>query len=268
MNTFLLYMVNAFAVLVWRKIMPSVLGFLLDVAKILGVTLLIYSLSCSLDQSKVALVQEVKQEKATGEKEELYGAISLGGYKAPDGTEVQIDFPLEEDIRNIGSKIDSYGMCVMSSIEMSSRWSNLVQTRGIRDWAANFPGGGYPVKVDKQIKQFCKENNIEIPPYLQYEGRSLEVLEKCLKTYRIASVTYNGRDGVRYRGPIAHMVNLVHLDDKWAAIYDNNGKAGQLIWMTPKEFRDRWLGGGNGWAFFWLTPPPPPKALESEAGNG
>ena len=264
--------------------MPKIFDFAWEVAKILLLTIAIWMGLNWLSGAKIHFERpESQNNEQSGlkskpgtletiledeKREGLYGAISLGGYTAPDGTPVQIDFPLEEDIRNIGSKIDSYGLCVMSSIEMSSRWNNLVQARGIRDWAANFPGGGYPVKVDKQIKQFCKENNIEIPPYLQYEGRSLEVLEKCLKTYRIASVTYNGRDGVRYRGPIAHMVNLVHLDDKWAAIYDNNGKAGQLIWMTPREFRDRWLGGGNGWAFFWLTPPPPPKALESEVGNG
>lgn len=199
------------------------------------------------------------------EEDELVGKISLGDYKAPDGTPVRIDFPLVEDIRNIGSRIDAQGMCVFSSIEMNSRWQNLIQVRGIRDWAANFPGGGYPKKVDKQIKQFCEQKGIPIPPYLQYQGNDLDVLRTCLKTYRIASVTYSGNDGVRYNTNIAHMVNLVHLDDKWAAIYDNNGSPGKLIWMSPAEFKQRWTGGrgdsGNGWAFFWLAPPPPPAVI-------
>lgn len=199
------------------------------------------------------------------EEDELVGKISLGGYEAPDGTKVQIDFPLTEDIRNIGSRVDGYGMCVMSSIDMASRWENLEDIKGIRDWAAKYPGGGYPKKVDNQIKQYCKEKGIKVPPYLQYQGSDLEVLKRCLKTYRIASITYAGNDGVRYNTNIAHMVNLVHLDDKWAAIYDNNGTPGKLIWMSPKEFKERWTGGkgdsGNGWAFFWLAPPPPPPVL-------
>lgn len=192
------------------------------------------------------------------DKDSLVGKISLGGNVAPDGTKVQIDFPIEEDIRNIGSRVDGYGMCVDSSIEMGSRWQNLTQMRGFRDWAANERGGGYPKKVDDQIKRFCKENGIKVPPYVQYQGDSLDFLQVALKTYRVVSVTYAGRDGVRYKGPIAHMVNLVNLDGKWAAIYDNNGTPGKLIWMSRDEFRDRWLGGGNGWAFLWLCVPPPP----------
>lgn len=192
----------------------------------------------------------------------LIGKISLGADKAPDGTPVRIGFPPSEDIRNIGSHKDGYGMCVMSSIEMAARWANLESFRGLRDWCAQEKGGGYPAKVDDQIERFAKAQaeNVE-PSYLQYEGDSLEFLQLVIKTYRFAAVTYSGRDGVRYKGKIAHMVCLAHLDDKWAAIYDNNGKPGELIWMTPKEFKDRWIGGENGWVFAWTAPPPPPKVV-------
>lgn len=190
----------------------------------------------------------------------LIGKISLGADKAPDGTPVLIGFPPSEDIRNIGSHKDGYGMCVMSSIEMAARWANLESFRGLRDWCAQEKGGGYPAKVDDQIDRFAKAQteNVE-PSYLQYEGDSLEFLQLVIKTYRFAAVTYSGRDGVRYKNKISHMVCLAHLDNKWAAIYDNNGKPGELIWMTPKEFKDRWIGGENGWVFAWTAPPPPPK---------
>ena len=74
----------------------------------------------------------------------------------------------------------------------------------------------------------------------------------------MACVTYAGRDGVRYPGPIAHMVCLVHFDDRWACLLDNNGVGeNQLLWMTPSDFVRRWRGGGAGWAVVFLAPPPP-----------
>src|SRR5262245_20260515 len=51
--------------------------------------------------------------------------ISLGGPRSPDGHEVQVDFPTAEHIKNVGSKKDGAGMCVMSSVEMGARWANL-----------------------------------------------------------------------------------------------------------------------------------------------
>jgi hypothetical protein len=65
--------------------------------------------------------------------------------------------------------------------------------------------------------------------------------------------------GERYRmQTIAHMVNLVHLDQKWAAILDNNFP-GTYEWMPREEFLKRWAHpGGQGWAYVMLAPPPPP----------
>lgn len=186
-------------------------------------------------------------------------SITLGGSVAPDGsTPLQIDFPLTQHISNIGSHVDGAGMCVMSSIEMAGRWQNLEQVRGLRNWCANKPGGGYPSKVDKQLKEYSQVQKINTPEYVQYEGKELDLLKLALKTGRFPAVTYSGRDKVRYSSTIAHMVCLAHLDDKWAAIWDNNGTAGELIWMTPEEFKSRWTNDSNGWAFVWLAPPPPP----------
>ena len=190
---------------------------------------------------------------------EGFGSISLGGRIAPDKkTELQIDFPLLEHIPNIGSKVDGLGMCVMSSIEMSARWANLESLRGLRDWAAKQPGGGWPGKVDKQLEAYFKEFNLPSTVYLQYEGKDLQMLRVILDGGRFPSVTYSGRDKVRYSSRIAHMVCLAHLDSNFAAIWDNNGNPGELLWMTPKEFSDRWLDGSSGWAFVWIAPPPPP----------
>lgn len=204
--------------------------------------------------------QEEELEEAEIESRIPLETISLGGKIAPDNqTEIQIDFPLSEHIKNIGSKVDGAGMCVMSSIEMAARWSNMERLRGLRDWCAQEPGGGYPEKVDRQIEKYAKKVlNSEKPDYIQYEGKDSQILKTALETGRFPAVTYSGRDRVRYSGSIAHMVCLAHLDDKWAAIWDNNGTPGELIWMTPQEFMTRWTDGSSGWAFIWISPPPPP----------
>lgn len=179
---------------------------------------------------------------------------------APDGTtQLKVDFPVSQHIDNIGSHVDGFGMCVMSSVEMAGLWANLEQMRGLRDWCAKQPGGGWPEKVDKQLKEFCGTHNMNTPGYIQYEGTDTTVLRMSLDTGRFPAVTYSGNDKVRYPRSIAHMVCLAHLDDNWACVWDNNGKRGELIWMTPNEFFERWQGPEkSGWAFVWLAPPPPP----------
>jgi hypothetical protein len=192
------------------------------------------------------------------------GKISLGGPVAPDGkTEVQVDLPVEQRIKNKGGS-DGAGLCVNSSIEMAARWAALEQMRGLRAWSEQHPGGSYPSKVDKQLKEYCQAKGIQCPDYIQYEGSDPAILELALKTGRLAAVTYSGRDGVRYKGPISHMVTLAHFDGQWACVLDNNGNhpngvgENELLWMTPDEFISRWKGQGGGWAFVWLEPGPPP----------
>jgi len=174
-----------------------------------------------------------------------------GGAKSPDGTvEVAIDLPVGERIKNIGSKKDGAGMCVFSSCEMSMRWANLEEWRGWRDWcAANYPGGGYPEKVDKLIKAYADAKKIPIPPYLQFKGKDLAPIKSALAVGRMPAVTYNAN----------HMVNCVALEDKWACVLDNNyvGEE-ELKWMSPADFDKTYNAGGGGWCVIFLAPGPPP----------
>lgn len=183
--------------------------------------------------------------------------ISLGGNVAPNGTPAQIDFPLSQHIENIGSTVDGAGMCVMSSIEMGARWQNIEPMRGLRNWCAQQPGGGYPSKVDKQLREYFDKIGAKYD-YVQYEGTDLSILQLALRTGRFPSVTYAGHDQVRYGSTIAHMVCLCHLDSQVAGVWDNNGKPGEIIWMNVGEFKTRWTNGGTGWAVVWIAPPPPP----------
>ena len=187
------------------------------------------------------------------------GQITVGGPVAPDGaTELCCDLPAPERIHNVGSQVDGAGMCVMSSVEMGARYANLEELRGLRDWCAKQPGGAYPAKVDRQLAEFCRARGVPVPEYAQDEGLGLDTVRAVLQTGRIACVTYDGRDGVRYRGRIAHMVCVVHCDEKYVCVLDNNAVGDHdFLWMTPAEFESRFRGGG-GWAFFWTAPPPPP----------
>ena len=91
-------------------------------------------------------------------------------------------------------------------------------------------------------------------------AKSAEVAAEliALKTGRMPSVTYDGHDP-HYSGSIAHMVNLIYLDDQEACVLDNNFVGEQeLVWLSRADFLQRWTGGSQGWAVILLAPPPPP----------
>lgn len=188
----------------------------------------------------------------------LLEAVVVGGPRY-EGVEVMVDLPVTERIHNIGSHRDGAGMCVDSSIEMMFRWCGVDTFRGFRDWAADKPGGGYPGSVSSQIPEFATSHHVPVPSWFQYEGDDPSLLLAALRTGRPVAVTYSGSDSVRYQGPIAHMVLLVHFDGERVGILDNNfiGEE-ELLWMPTTDFLSRWRGSGQGWAVFCTSPPPPP----------
>jgi hypothetical protein len=188
----------------------------------------------------------------------------VGGSVAPDGTEIQIDLPGELHLRNKGGR-DGAGLCVFTSINHSAYWQNVRVLQKFRDWMTKHPGGGYPSKVDKMIAQICKEEGVPVPDYIQVEGSDLEPLRLACKTGRTPGVTYCFSPSGRYGGQrIAHMVSLVHLDDKWAGILDNNYPgADKIEWLTIEEFKKTYMGGGGGWGVILLNPGPPPVPRNS-----
>jgi hypothetical protein len=116
------------------------------------------------------------------------------------------------------------------------------------------PGGGYPEKVDAMIAKYGAGT-----AYIQYEGKDPSILKEALASGRMPAVTYNGHCPHYGNHTIAHMVNLVYLDDQWACVLDNNfiGE-NDLVWLSTRDFLQRWTGGQNGWAVILLAPPPPP----------
>lgn len=167
-----------------------------------------------------------------------------------DGVEITIDLPSEEHVKNFGAPDDNLGLCVFASMTMGARWHNV---RPLKDVIKKLrKGGGWPGKVDQVFKQYAPGLD-----YVQYEGVDPAILDKAMAESRMCHVTYGY--GERYKmQTIYHMVNLVHLDDKWAVVLDNNFP-GTYEWMSRPEFLKRWAHpGGQGWAYVMLAPPAPP----------
>lgn len=183
-----------------------------------------------------------------------------------DGEEVTCDLPTEQHIKNIGSRRDGAGMCVMSSVEMAARWSGLEDYRGLRDWCANEPGGAYPQKVDDQLRRYAQAKGLPAPLYFQYTGDDPEpLLELIDRTGRMACFAYGYSP--RYGGgAINHMVCGVKYSGRYGTVLDNNFP-GTYEWMPrPELIRRMKLAAGRGgfpvkspaWVFVWLDAPPPP----------
>jgi hypothetical protein len=189
----------------------------------------------------------------------LFGG-AVGGPRGPDGTVVQCDLPAELQRRNTTSR--GQGCCVWTSIHHSALWQNVPAFVEAPKWVQGkgIPGGAYPGAVQQHLPAMAKERGQPVPAFLNYEGSDLELLRLACKTGRMPAITYSRSPTGRYGGQrIAHMVSLVHADEKWFVVLDNNypGSA-QLEWLTPAEFKQSWTGMGGGWAVILLAPPPPP----------
>ncbi|GBD37548.1 hypothetical protein HRbin36_02683 [bacterium HR36] len=182
---------------------------------------------------------------------------TIGGLRTPDGKRIQLDYPVERHLRNAVGR-DGAGLCVFTSLTHAADWQNVEALRELRDWMRQFPGGGWPEKVDEMVRRLCRERNLPIPEYLHYQGNDVEVLKLACKTGRMPCVTYCFSPAGRYQGQrIAHMVNLLHAEDRWFAVLDNN-YPGTVEWMSENEFRRTFSGLGEGWAIILLAPAPPP----------
>lgn len=192
--------------------------------------------------------------------EEAVETVTLGGSISPDGkSEVTCDLPSDQLKRNIASR--GLGCCVFRSLEYAARWQNVPALYDFPEWMIEnkVAGGGYPAKADDLIAKISQSRGLPSPQYVNVETDDPAILIAALKSGRMPSITYNGRDP-HYRGQIAHMTNLVFLDDQMACVRDNNFIGpNDLVWMTKNEFLSRWKGGQKqGWAVILLAPPPPP----------
>lgn len=192
----------------------------------------------------------------------VIGAASIGGKVAPDKvTEIQMDLPESEQMANVGGS-DRAGLCVFTSVEHSARWQNVEALNGFQNWMRGYPGGGWPEKLAKKIEEYSKARGFAVPKFAQAEGKAADlmpIIEEALKSGRGVATTYDRSPSGRYGGrKIAHMVNIIHLDSKYACIMDNNYiGVSKYEWMSRDEF-SRIVLGNNGWIAILLDPGPPP----------
>lgn len=197
----------------------------------------------------------------------LLGAIvlagSVGGNMGPDGkTELQVDLPGKLHRANVSSR--GQGCCTHTSVHHMAMWQNVPALQEFAKWVQSkqLPGGTYPKMMDDRIKLICKDRGVPVPEYISLEGGKevFGVLRTALSSGRMVGVTYSFSPTGRYGGGrISHMVNLVHMDDKYAVILDNNYiGADKYEWLSIDEFARTFTGGRAGWAIILLDPGPPP----------
>lgn len=181
---------------------------------------------------------------------------SVGGTVHTDGTAIDCDLPARFHLQNKGGS-DGAGLCVFTSVEHAATWADVTPLIGFRDWMTRYPGGGYPQKLDQMIAKICADRGSPKPEYLQVEGMDIDILKRASRAGLMPSVTYSFSPTGRYGGQkIAHMVSLVHADDKHFVILDNNYPGPQrLEWLTPDEFKRVYA---PGWAVILLKHGPPP----------
>jgi hypothetical protein len=195
------------------------------------------------------------------------GPSQVGGRTSPDGQEeITIDLPGDKQMHNEAGT-DRAGLCVWTSLNHSAYWANIEELFTLQQYMRSQPGGGWPDRVDKVLGKIAP--HVE---YLQYTGKDPAAVRLALKTGRMPCVTYGYSPRyVSARNPsgrVSHMVNCVHLSDRWACVLDNNfvpetpdQKADPKTyeWMTPDEFLSRWcMTDGTGWAVIPLHVGPPP----------
>ncbi len=186
---------------------------------------------------------------------------------------ITCDIPPNLHMWNIGSHKDGAGMCVMTSIEICALYLGLDEFKGLREWCAKEPGGGYPSKVDDQLKRYCKEKGLTCPPYMQYEGKAPEAICEKLDGNGLMFASTYGYSPRYGSGKIYHMIAVPKYRAKYAIVLDNNAIGGVskehlFEWMTKEEYvRRARFADGNAWVHCWLTAPPPPMPMSANFYN-
>lgn len=138
------------------------------------------------------------------------------------------------------------GSCSYASVITLLRWQGQYKLAGyVR---ARCAGGTNPEVLNAALDE-CGIR------YASTWGRkNVAFLEWACKSRRGAAIGILGNGGDPYQAE--HMLNLVHLDAKWAGILDNNNTS-QIAWMPREQFLRHWIASGS-WAVVPVYSPAPP----------
>src|SRR5690348_2830048 len=70
-----------------------------------------------------------------------------------EGTELVVDLPTGQHVKNFGAPADGKGLCVFASMTMAARWHNVEALSDVIHKLNT--GGGWPERVDSVFKQFA-----------------------------------------------------------------------------------------------------------------
>jgi len=136
----------------------------------------------------------------------------------------------------IGSQ--NQGSCVHASMISLFRWQNRLNMAAY--WRQTYGNGETPTSV------VIKFENEKIR-YAYVTNGDVRFLEWACQTRRGCGITVEGGD---------HMVTLVHLDAKWAAILDNNNVS-KFRWVPRETLIAEWKAS-HGWAVTIIYTPSAP----------
>lgn len=178
---------------------------------------------------------------------------------------VDLPIPAEYKMRNVGGR-DGLGLCVFTSINWAARWQNEPSLWDFQVQMRKELGGGWPEKVDAMLAKYAKGVQ-----YIQDTTGDFELLKAAVDSGRMPGVTYAGHDDHYGQETIAHMVNVVSIDDTKVVICDNNYPNDYVVW-SHADFKRRWMGKdylirsgnswtpvGGSWSVILLHPAPPPS---------
>lgn len=134
------------------------------------------------------------------------------------------------------------GSCVHASMVMLLRWQRHYE---LADWWRRSYANG-----ENWNGLTSKANQAGVRWAGTINQQNVAFLEWACKTRRGCMVTCQDAE---------HMVILVHLDDKWAGIIDNNAPE-RVIWKSRQDFLTEW-NASYSWALTPVYTPPPPKLV-------
>lgn len=166
-----------------------------------------------------------------------YSSVRWGGSSGPGEVPV-VNLPYSLRQRNWASK-PTQGSCVHATMCSLFNWQG--HPRMAQWWRANHTDGDYPERLAGEL------DRAGVRWAGTWDRKDVSFLEWSIKTHRGCGVAIEG---------CKHMVALVHLDNNWAGLLDNNDTS-RIIWVPRATFLAEWFNS-RSWAVTPVYTPSPP----------
>ena len=133
------------------------------------------------------------------------------------------------------------GSCVHAVMISLFRWQNRLHRAD--EWRRTYANGEWPESLATKLDR-------EGVRYAYTTKGNVSFLEWAVRTRRGCGITVKGG---------AHMVALVHLDDKWACLLDNNNVS-KYKWVSRESLIAEWKAS-YGWAVTPIYTPAAPLPI-------